>query len=51
MQMRIFLEYFMAHCTVQSGYHYCFFILIEKNMGHVQSIISFGPYIESLKKI
>lgn len=51
-QMYIFLDYSMIiHCTVQPDHHYCVFILIEKNTGSVQSIASFGPHIDSLKKI
>lgn len=51
MQMYIFWDYFMAHCTLQLDLHYSVLILIEKNTGRVQSIASFGPHVDSLKKI
>lgn len=50
MQMHIFLKYFIAHSIAQPDHYYRVFILIGKNVGHIQSTASFGPHIDWLKK-
>ena len=44
--MHVFLEYFITHFIAQADYCYCVCILIEKNVGRIQSMASFGPHID-----